>query len=72
MLVISRKKDQEIVIDCIGPCRIIIRHCGGKPCNTRFGIEAPQECRVLRDDFFDKDESTGEYPAQPRPYPSNS
>ena len=53
MLVLSRKKDQEILLDG-GRVRLQVLDIRGN--QVRFGIEAPDDVEILRGELVDRDE----------------
>jgi carbon storage regulator len=57
MLVLSRKQDEEIVVE--GPCVIKIISMHGN--RVRVGIQAEKDVRILRREVIDRDEVITEF-----------
>lgn len=60
MLVISRKREEEVVITCLDGTRIVLTCCDIRGDKVRFGVEAPREYGVHRkevQDAIDREDS---------------
>ena len=51
MLVLTRKRDEKIIVDD----KIIITIVEIKPGSVRVGIEAPKDVKILREEVVDQD-----------------
>ena len=64
MLVLSRKKDQNLLFPNLGITVEILR-VDGK--TVRIGVDAPKDIRVLRGELVDRDAIKQETPSKPQP-----